>query len=297
MILVVGGTGRLGRLVVESLAARQEVRVLARHAAASMPSMPYSVEPVDGDVRDPATVIGAADGVSCIVVASHGVESRERDGLDTVDELGSRAVVSAALRVGCSIVLVSTVGAAPDATLPLARTKWAAEQVIRESGVPWTIVRAAAFAQTWAMILTLSAGRSGRPVIIGPGDAVHRFVDVRDVAAVVARAATDVSLRGRILEVSGPDALSVGHLAAMVKEANSWVGAPRHLPLPLARASARYLALFRADLARRVSIGIAMNDPQPADSRGADVPSWIVTHPISTETMLAASRAVTAGDP
>ena len=40
-----------------------------------------------------------------------------------------------------------------------------------------------------------------------------------------------------------------------------------------------------------------MNDPQPADSRGADVPSWIVTHPISTETMLAASRAVTAGDP
>ena len=116
MILVVGGTGRLGRLVVESLAARQEVRVLARHAAASMPSMPYSVEPVDGDVRDPATVIGAADGVSCIVVASHGVESRERDGLDTVrrtrqpccrlscaaGRLQHRARVDRGRRTGCN---------------------------------------------------------------------------------------------------------------------------------------------------------------------------------------------------
>ena len=262
MILVVGGTGRLGRLVVEDLAGRQEeVRVLARHATASVPLLSRSVHLVDGDIRDPATVTAAAAGVSCIVVASHGVESRERHGLETVDELGSRAVVSAAQRVGCSIVLVSIVGAAPDATLPLARTKWAAEQVVRASSVPWTIVRAAAFAQTWAMILTLSAGRSGRPGIIGAGEAAHRFVDVRDVAAVVTRAATDDALRGRILQVCGPDELTVSQLANLVQQANSWHGSPRHLPVPVARMIAASLALFRADLARKVSLGIAMNEP------------------------------------
>jgi uncharacterized protein YbjT (DUF2867 family) len=290
MILVVGGSGRLGRLVVEDLSAGHEVRVLAPHATASTRSLPGSALLRDGDVRDPATVTAAAQGVSCIVVASHGVESRERDGLQSVDELGSRAVVSAAQQVGCSIVLVSIVGAAPDATLPLARTKWVAEQVVRESGVPWTIVRGAAFAQTWAMILSLSAGRSGRPAIIGPGQSKHRFVDVRDVAAVVARTATDDSLRGRILEVSGPEELSVSQLASMVQEANSWAGPPRHLPLPLARVIAPWLGLFRPDLARRVTIGIAMNDPQHSDSPDAHTPPWVGTRPTTVETMRQASN-------
>jgi uncharacterized protein YbjT (DUF2867 family) len=285
MILVIGGSGRLGRLVVEGVAAGQEVRVLAPHATASRRTLPDSTLLVNGDVRDPAAVATAADAASCIVVASHGVENRERDGLRSVDELGSSAVVSAAQRLGCSIVLVSMVGAARKATLPLARAKWAAEQVVRQSGVPWTIVRAAAFAQTWAMILTLSAGRSGRPAIIGPGEATHRFVDVRDVAAVVVRAATDESLRGRIIEVSGPDELSVTQLAAMVQEANSWVGPPRHLPLPLARAIAPCIGLFRPDLGRRVLIGIAMNHPQHSDSHDVHVPPWVETRPITSQTM------------
>ena len=294
MILIVGGSGRLGRLVVEDLATRHHVRVLAPHATATLPALSANAELVDGDIRDLATVAVAAEDVSCIVVASHGVESRERDGLETIDELGARAVAAAAKRVGASIVLVSVVGAAPDAALPLARTKFAAEQRIQQSGVPWTIVRCAAFAQTWAMIFTQSAGRSGRPGIIGPGEAVHRYVDVRDIASVVARAATDVSLRGHVIQVSGPDPLTASQLAAMVQQANGWTGRPRHLPLPLARAIAAMLAPFRPDLARKLWLGIAMSDPQPADEPGMDVPSWLLTRPITLETIRLASNAASA---
>jgi len=297
MILVVGGTGRLGRLVVSELAARDQVRVLSRHSTATGPPRDGSAELVDGDIRDSATVASAAQGVSCIVIASHGVASRERDGLETVDMLGARAVACAAREVGCSIVLVSMLGAAPNAALPLAQAKWAAEQVIREAGSPWTIVRASAFAQTWAMILTLSAGRSGRPAIIGPGTAEHRFVDVRDVASVVARAATDDSLRGRTLALCGPADLTVSQLATMVQEANSWTGRPRHLPLGFARAIERCLNLFRPDLARRVSIGIAMNYPQPADDSEVEAPSWIVMRPITPDAMYAESEASTSPAP
>ena len=289
MILVVGGSGRLGRLVVDELTARGvEVRVLARHATSSVPSLAGRADLVDGDVRDQAAITAAARGVSCIVVASHGVESRERDGIASVDEAGRRAVAAAARAVGSSIAMVSMVGAGPDAALPLARTKWAAERVVRESGAPWTIVRSAAFAQTWAMILTLSAGRTGRPGIIGPGLAVHPFVDVGDVAGVVARVATDDSLRGRIIQVRGPDELTLSQLAGLVQEANSWAGAPRHLPIGFARATAPVLAIFRPDLARRLTIGIAMNEPEPADDREAEVPTWVVTHPITPKTLAVA---------
>lgn len=289
MILVIGGSGRLGRLVVEDLAARQEVRVLAPHATGAWLSLTAPTDVVDGDVRDPATVLAAARGVSSIVLASHGVESRERGGLETVDEQGSRVVAAAAREVGSSVVLVSIVGAGPRAALPLARSKFAAEQEIQRSGAPWTIVRCAAFAQTWAMILTLSAGSSGRPGIIGPGEALHRFVDVRDVAAVVARAATDASLRGRVLQISGPDPLSLNQLAMMLQEANSWAGTPRHLPLPLARVIASMLAPLRADLARKLRLGIAMNESPPAEDPTMDAPSWVATRPITREILRAAS--------
>lgn len=285
MILVVGGSGRLGRLVVEALAAQRDVRVLARHASAAASVPDARIELVDGDVRDSDAVIAAAAGASCIVVASHGVESRERDGLESVDVLGARSVAAAATRNQCAIVLLSAVGAAPGAAHPLARTKWAAEQIVRECSMPWTIVRAAAFAQTWAMILTLSAGRSGRPGLIGAGTALHRFVDVRDVADVVVRAATDDALRGRILEVCGPDALSASQLAELVRAANAWQGSPRHLPVALARTVAGGLTPFRPDLARQLVLGIAMNEPQPPARSDADVPSWLVTRPITTETM------------
>lgn len=285
MILVVGGTGRLGGLVVEELAGRHAVRVLARRATHAVRTKGDLVVLIDADVRDGSAVAAAARGASCIVVASHGVESRERDGLESVDVDGARAVVAAAREAGCAVVLTSIVGAAPDAVLPLARSKWEAERIVRESGVPWTIIRSAAFAQTWAMILTLSAGRSGRPSMIGSGRAGHRFVDVRDVAAVIARAATDPGLRGRTLQISGPEVLTPWQLAAMVQQANDWTGTPRHLPLPVARAVGAVLSPFRPDLARRIALGIAMDEPQPLDPPDVDVPSWLTTRRITTESM------------
>jgi hypothetical protein len=64
--------------------------------------------------------------------------------------------------------------------------------------------------------------------------------------------------------------------------------------LPLARAIAPCLALFRPDWARRVSLGIAMNNPPPASDPDAEVPQWVVPRAITPETMRAASKAVTA---
>jgi uncharacterized protein YbjT (DUF2867 family) len=291
MILVIGGTGRLGRLLVGGLGSEHEVRVLSRHATTADPPMPGAVEVVDGDIRDRAALAQAAEGAACIVMAAHGVESRERGGLASVDELGSRAVAAVARSFGSHIVLVSTAGARADAPLLLDRTKWAAEQVVRESGVPWTIVRAAPYAQTWAMILTMSADRSGRPGIIGSGMTPHHFVDVRDVAAVVTRAVADESLRGRILLVSGPDALTLRQLAAMMQEATSWSGSPRHLPSPLASAIGVVLGVFRPHLARRLTIAASLNDPEPVQDDAADAPSWFVPRTITPDAIAAASDA------
>src|SRR5690242_7156300 len=65
VILVAGGTGRLGTLVVARLAARgHEVRVLSRDR--SPRALPAGVEFVGADVREPATLVDAFEGVTTV---------------------------------------------------------------------------------------------------------------------------------------------------------------------------------------------------------------------------------------
>ena len=58
---------------------------------------------------------------------------------------------------------MSIVGASADHPIELFRMKHAAEEHLRASGAPWTIVRATAFAEFWLDLLDQTAGASGRP--------------------------------------------------------------------------------------------------------------------------------------
>lgn len=71
MIAVIGGTGRLGRLVSARLVeAGEHVRVVARSATSTaVPGMEF----VAADLRDPSTLAPALNGVDTVVAAAHGM--------------------------------------------------------------------------------------------------------------------------------------------------------------------------------------------------------------------------------
>ncbi len=238
MILVTGGTGRLGTLVVERLAARGvDVRVLTRATErANHLSRTVSVEV--GDVRDRAAVVHAVDGCDLVVSAAHGFIGPRGNSPATVDRDGNANVVDAARAAGADLVLLSVVGADPGSPMELFRMKHAAEQHAIASGVPITIVRSTAFAELWIDLLRETASRSGRPLVFGLGDNPVNFVSVADVAALVDRVIDDPSTRGLCLEIGGPENLTFGQLARAVQAADERTGAPRHIP----RAALRFLA-------------------------------------------------------
>src|SRR5205085_1815562 len=107
--------------------------------------------------------------------------------------------------------------------------KHAAEDHLRASGVPWTIVRATAFAEFWLDLLEQTAGRSGRPVIFGRGVNAINFVSVSDVAALVERAVVDPLTRGAIFEIGGPQNVSFNELAAGLQRVSRRSTMPRHV--------------------------------------------------------------------
>ena len=159
MILLAGGSGRLGTLIVRRLEARGlAVRVLTRDRRRTAHFEHSQVEVVEGDVRDGRTLGAAMVGVSTVVSAIHGFGDIGDVSPASVDRDGNRRLIDAAAAANAGVVLMSIVGASAKHPIELFRMKHAAEEYLRGSGAPWTIVRATAFAEFWLDLLDQTAG-------------------------------------------------------------------------------------------------------------------------------------------
>jgi uncharacterized protein YbjT (DUF2867 family) len=260
VILLAGGTGRLGRLLVDRLVKRElPVRILTREPARGADLAGELVTVICGDVRDRRSLGPATAGVAVVVSAVHGFADPEGDSLAAVDRDGNANLVEAAKAVSAEFVLMSTVGAAADSPMELFRVKHAAEQHATTSGVPTTIVRATAFLELWTDLLGQTAGRSGRPLVFGRGENPINFVSVADVAALVERAVIDPSTRGQILEIGGPENLTFNQLAQAVQTAAGRPGAPRHVPRPMLQLMANAIGRVKPELGRQARAALVMD--------------------------------------
>jgi Predicted nucleoside-diphosphate-sugar epimerases len=243
MMLVAGGTGRLGTLVVARLAARNlDVRVLTRDPTRAGHLGESATEVVRGDVRDRASVDAAMHEITTVVSAVHGFAGPGRVSPASVDRDGNANLVASAAAAGADVVLLSVVGAAPDNPMELFRAKYSAEEHLRASGTDWTIVRATAFVELWADIMT-------KPIVFGRGNNPINFVSVEDVAAVVERAVIDVSLRGSVLEIGGPENVTFNEFAVLLQNLRGSSSKIRHIPRSFLRAMAPLNRQPRAGLA------------------------------------------------
>ena len=282
MILVVGGTGHLGRRVVERLLdSGQSVRVMARRADDAQDLAAAGAELFAGDVRNPRACAAATSGVSVVVSAVQGFAGPGKQTPEVVDRDGNRVLTDAARAAGADLVLLSIVDAAADHPMSLHRMKWAAEEYLRRSGVPWTAVRGTAYAETWADVLRESRDRGGRVRVFGRGDNPISFVSVEDVATAVVRAALDPALRGQVIEVGGPATLTLNQLARIVSPDTS----PRHVPRTLLRVMAVAARPVQPQLARLARAAVVMDtvDQTLDPVTGHTAYPWLTSTPVTPE--------------
>ena len=260
MILVAGGTGTLGTQLVRRLADRGEpVRVLTRDPARAA-HLPETCEILVGDLGDPAAIAKAVAGCATVVSAVHGFAGPGRPSPEAIDRDANRALIQAAAAAGVGhLVLVSVLDAAPDHPMSLHRAKHAAEQALRASGLSWTIIRPAAYLETWAGIVGANLADKGQAVVFGPGRNPVNFVSVRDVAAEVDLAIHDPSLRGQVLEVVGPENLTFTQLAERLIATSGRPGRIRHVPLPVLRAMSVLARPVSPMVARQAQAAVVMN--------------------------------------
>jgi uncharacterized protein YbjT (DUF2867 family) len=280
MILVTGGTGTLGTPVVRRLSERGlGMRVLTRDPTRAT-HLPDTVQIMTGDLRDPAAVAAAVRGCATVVSAVHGFVGPNKPSPEAIDRDANRALIQAAATAGVEhLMLVSVLGAAPDHPMSLHRAKHAAEQALQTAGVPWTIIRPAAYLETWIAIIGAKLASNGQALVFGPGRNPINFVSADDVAAVVDLAVHDHTLRGQVLEVAGPENLTFTQLADRLITASGKPGHTRHIPLPMLRAMSVLARPVSPVFARQAQAAVLMNttdmtaDPAAIRSRLPAIPA------------------------
>jgi uncharacterized protein YbjT (DUF2867 family) len=158
-ILVTGGTGHLGSSVVSLLVAGgNEVRVLAR-----TPGSDSRIAWVQGDLSTGHGVAEAVAGVEVVVHAATWSPAARRGYLlpgdlvrspPDVDVDGTRRLLAEAERGHVAHFLHVSIVGLRRVHLPYARVKLAAEELVRASGVPWSIVPASSFYWLWHRMFT-----------------------------------------------------------------------------------------------------------------------------------------------
>jgi uncharacterized protein YbjT (DUF2867 family) len=260
MILVAGGTGHLGGILVERLAARgMSVRILSRDPSRARAGVAKGVEFVAGDVRVASSLGSAMVGVETVISAVTGF-GPGGNGPGKVDLQGNFNLIDAAAAAGVKhFILVSIYGASSNHPMELYRAKFMAEERLRESQLDWTIIRPTVFMELWAGIIGDPLLQSGTATVFGRGENPVNLVSVRDVARFVELAVDDRRLRGRTLDIGGPENLTLNRLVEIVAASSGRRARVRHIPLTALRLGALLMRPFRPDLSGLIHAAVLMD--------------------------------------
>ncbi|MCX5673132.1 MAG: complex I NDUFA9 subunit family protein [Planctomycetota bacterium] len=220
-VLVTGASGFVGRRVVARL--RQEgyaVRTLVRPTSARPLAPARGVEIAPGDVTDTASVAQAARGCQAAVHLVGILRERGASTYQAVHVQGTENVVAACRSAGVRrLIHMSALGVGRGSTTGYFRSKKAAEEVVRPSGLDWTILRPAIIHGPQGDFMVEMARMVARPgpvPLIGRGLQILQPVWVEDVARVFVEALRRNTAIGRAFEVAGPDILTLREFYTIV---------------------------------------------------------------------------------
>ncbi|MEM8559161.1 MAG: NAD(P)H-binding protein [Bacteroidota bacterium] len=191
--LVIGGTGKTGRRIVDRLRARgHAVRVGSRSATLAF------------NWNDDATWDACLDGVTAAYI-TYAPDLAMPGATDAIQAFVDRAKQHGVQR----LVLLSGRGEAE---------AQACERIVQDSGLAWTVVRASWFNQNFSEGAFAEMVLAGQ-ITLPAGDIPEPFVDVDDIADVAVAALTEPGHDGEIYEVTGPRLMTFEDLAADLAEA------------------------------------------------------------------------------
>ena len=233
-VLVLGGSGFVGRQVCEQLARLGwRITVPTRRAvhAASVQSLP-GLTVIEASVHsqaDLARLMPGHDAVVNLVAVLHGGDKRFEQVHVDLSKRIAQAMQEAGIR---RLVHISALGADAQGPSMYQRSKARGEQALQQTGLDLTVLRPSVIFGAEDRFLNLFADLQAIALFMPLAGANTPFqpVWVGDVARAVLRCLQDEHTTGQTYELAGPDVMTLGEL---VHKSGQWAGVRGGLGRPV----------------------------------------------------------------
>lgn len=238
-VAITGGTGFVGRHLAKALVANgHEVILIARGVDQRDPSA-YEIPNTRFFAADLSNADELARAFAACGAVAHCAGINREIGPQTYARIhveGTRNVVEAARRAGVGkITLLSFLRARPNCGSGYHESKWAAEEIVRRSGLDYTIFKAGViYGRGDHMLDHLSHALHTFPIfgLVGFADGPVRPLAVEDLIRALVAALTEGRLSHQTVAVMGPEQM---RLSEAVKRVGRVLGKhPLYVPLPVA---------------------------------------------------------------
>lgn len=228
MILVTGGTGRLGHQLVHVLrSVGQDTRCLVRKGSEYYWLNDTGCSYFFGDLRDPKSLSRALRDVDYVVAAAGVRVERTDNHHGNVTKDGNISLFDAAVQRGVKhVVFVSCHGVETGPEAPAFANKKAAEDHLIASGLSYTILRPGLLAGSFADLVRKQE-YNGSTFLPGRAETRVSPLAERDLSLMCLASLDLEAVRNKIVHVGGPDVLTVGEAFRIACEAagvkpNTW---------------------------------------------------------------------------
>lgn len=235
-ILLTGGTGFVGTALRRELKNEgHDVRLLVRTSSVHKVDPREGFEVLPGDVLDTHACLRAVEGIDALVHLVGIRREQPNDGMtyEAMHTEATYSIVDAASRTGVPrVIFMSSLGARPDSPSRYHKTKFEAEEIVRKSGMRWTIFRPSIIFAPGDEFHALMAELVHRHIvpIIDGGKSLLQPVAMHNVVRPMARSVVMPEVQGKVVEVGGPDRMTFMEImTAIARHYGVW---PNTVPLP-----------------------------------------------------------------
>ena len=203
---ITGATGQLGRIVVQKLKEKTAAGNIVALVRVPQKAADLGVEAREFDYNKPVNLVSALKGIDSLLLISG-------------NEVGQRLaqhsnVIEAAKKAGVKWIVYTSLLHADKSSLSLAREHVATEKLLKESGIPFTLLRNGWYTENYTG--SIQGALAGGAFLGSAGNGKISSAARADYAEAAAVVLTGDGHQGKVYELAGDEFYTLADLAAEV---------------------------------------------------------------------------------
>jgi len=243
-LLVVGGTGTLGRqIVLQALTKGYPVKCLVRNFRKANFLKEWGAELIYGDLSIPETIPSCFQGITAIIDASTSRPS-DLDIVKTIDWDGKLALIEAAKVAKVErFIFCSTQNLDQFSNIPLMKMKQGIEVKLKEAQIPYTIFRLTGFYQGLIEQYAIPI-LENLPIWVTNENTCVSYIDTQDIAKFCLKALQLPKTANKIFFLGGPKGWVSSEIINLCEQLAGQSAKINQVPLFILKFVTKFLGLF-----------------------------------------------------